>query len=169
MSEQKPKLPKFFLVLRIFGSLLMIAGIALIIVRAVGASGFELMVGGLACLVFGFVVLVGSFAPNMQRIEIKAKRYILHENKEDLADISNQTAEVISRLSRALQRLSKRASKKIKSFARNVARKSTLILNFVRIAEKVNSNIKAGGSRFFNLYYFYPIALCPAQRQFFCS
>lgn len=96
MSEQKPKLPKIYLVLRIFGSLLMIAGIALIIVKAVGASGFELMVGGLACLVFGFVVLVGSFAPNMQRIEIKTKRYILHENKEDLADISNQTAEVIS-------------------------------------------------------------------------
>lgn len=39
----------------------MIAGIALIIVKAVGASGYELMVGGLACLVFGFVVLVGSF------------------------------------------------------------------------------------------------------------
>ena len=96
MSEQKPKLPKFYLVLRIFGSLLMIAGIALIIVKAVGASGFELMVGGLACLFFGLVILVGSFAPNMQRIEIKTKRYILHENKEDLADISNQTAEVIS-------------------------------------------------------------------------
>ena len=96
MSEQKPKLPKFFLVLRIFGSLLMIAGIALIIVKAVGASSYELMVGGNFCLVFGLVVLVGSFVPNMQRIEIKTKRYILHENKEDLADISNQTAEVIS-------------------------------------------------------------------------
>ena len=68
----------------------------MIIIKAVGASGYELMVGGLACLVFGLVVLVGSFAPNMQRIEIKTKRYILHENKEDLADISNQTAEVIS-------------------------------------------------------------------------
>ena len=96
MSEQKPKLPKFFLVLRIFGSLLMIAGIALIIVKAVGANSYELMVGGNFCLVFGLVVLVGSFVPNMQRIEIKTKRYILHENKEDLADISNQTAEVIS-------------------------------------------------------------------------
>ena len=141
----------------------------MIIVKAVGVSGFELMVGGLACLVFGFVVLVGSFAPNMQRIEIKTKRYILHENKEDLADISNQTAEVISPAVTGVAKAVKEASKKIKSFARNVARKSTLILNFVRTAEKVNSNIKAGGSRFFNLYYFCPIVLCPAQRQFFCS
>lgn len=112
MDNNKKKIPTLFLVLRIVGFGLIAAGITLLIlaiatkVPEMGQNGwFEaeekkslLMFGGITCLIFSVPMLVTGFMSKIQKsfskVSIQTTSEIIEENKEDLKNISNTTAEI---------------------------------------------------------------------------
>ena len=109
-NEKQVKKPKIFLVLKILASILIVAGIVLIIVGAVmgnpemssdgwfdaQTSRYGCIFGGVAAIMIGAGLLFAAFAPSIHKMNIKTKKYIIDQNKEDLQDISTQNAEIVS-------------------------------------------------------------------------
>lgn len=104
------KKPKIFLVLKILASVLIVAGIVLIIIGAtmdnpdMSSSGWfdaqssrnGFIFCGVGVLIVGIFLLLTAFVPSFQKINIKTKKYIIDQNKEDLQDISSQAADIVS-------------------------------------------------------------------------
>lgn len=96
------KKPKILLVLKIFGFIgvgISIAGVVLLIT---GFGNFESnnFLIGMFVLVVGFpmasICLGLGFKPEMAKLGAKTYKYIQSENKEDLKDIANTSAEIIN-------------------------------------------------------------------------
>lgn len=96
--------PKIFLVLKIIASILIVAGIVLIVL---GTAVYPMMfngaphgpnpaffVPGMVLLTFSLPILVFSFMPEFKGVAIKITKSILNANKNDLTDIANTTAEI---------------------------------------------------------------------------
>ena len=90
------KTPFTFKILMIIGPILLIAGIVLL---SVGFGNFEnegLFIGGMFLLPIGFITTSLGFTPLISKASIKANKYIIESNKNDLQDISSTSAEIHS-------------------------------------------------------------------------
>ena len=100
MSDNKK--PKYFLVLKIVGFIFLIVGIAGAVISGLNFGNFDnnlFMVGGIMASVgffVGFVCFIIGFMPEIQRIGVKTSKYIQEQNKEDLTDIANTSADISS-------------------------------------------------------------------------
>ncbi len=102
-SNQKPKLPKVYLILKIVGAILFVTGLVLFILSFVlfnsrefgdEVSSMGMRFGGLVCLIFSFVIIFAGFSPNIAKLNVKTKKYVLDQNKEDLQDISSMSGDI---------------------------------------------------------------------------
>lgn len=96
------KKPEHLLVFKIIGFIGIAVGIFGFILSMVGFGDFEsnnFMIGGfLACfgIFVGALGLSVGFRPDIARMSAKTVKYIQQENKEDLKDIVNTSAEISS-------------------------------------------------------------------------
>ena len=94
--------PKYFIVFKIVGFIGIILAIIGFILACKGFDDFEsnnFMIGGLMAtfgLFIGVSCLVMGFRPEITKMSTKSIKYIQQENKEDLKDIINTTAEIAS-------------------------------------------------------------------------
>lgn len=97
-EEKKTKLPKIFIVLRIIAGLLIAVGIVLFILsftlQVDAGASMGIRFGGMTCFIFGFVIMFWGLAPSIQKTMIKTQKHIVSENKEDLKDIANVSADI---------------------------------------------------------------------------
>lgn len=98
-NQNKP--PKIFLALKIVAGILIVLGIVLFIMSFTIGDSFEakassmgLRFGGIVCFIFGLFFMFIGFTPNIQKTMIKTQKHILNENKEDLKDIADTSADV---------------------------------------------------------------------------
>ena len=98
-NQNKP--PKIFLALKIVAGILVVLGIVLFIMSFTIGDSFEaeassigLRFGGIVCFIFGLFFMFIGFTPNIQKTMIKTQKHILNENKEDLKDIADTSADV---------------------------------------------------------------------------
>ena len=115
MGDNKKKLPKIFIVLRIaafigigIAFILFVKGIFIRTLYhimpylysnlwfSITAKRTELYYGGGAVIIFSLFLLLVSYIPKIQKIGIKTQRYIVNENQKDLKDLSNQVADITS-------------------------------------------------------------------------
>ena len=112
MKEKKLQIPKLLLALRIVASVLLAAGVALLIagilkkVPDMGSDGWfdaesaksGLLFGGGSCLMFGCFTMVSGFMPaigkSMSKVSIQTTNEILEENKQELKEIADAQAEI---------------------------------------------------------------------------
>ena len=108
MENTKTQKPIIFLILKIISCVLLATGLVLIISAAskkvpemtsedwfdASRSKSGLIFGGVACLMIGGFLMFMAFFPNIQKTMIKTQNYVINENKEDLKNISNTTAEI---------------------------------------------------------------------------
>ena len=94
--------PKYFIIFKIVGFIGIILAIIGFILACKGFGDFEsnnFMIGGLMAtfgLFMGVSCLVIGFRPEITKMSTKSIKYIQQENKEDLKDIINTTAEIAS-------------------------------------------------------------------------
>lgn len=108
------KKPKHFLVLKIIGFICIAVAIAGAILSFTGFGNFEtnnFMIGGiLMCfgMFIGTLCLATGFRPEISKLSAKSERYIINNNKEELTDITNTSADIvddaISQTARAVKR-----------------------------------------------------------------
>ena len=97
MKQQKPV---FFLILKIFALLSLAAAITGFVLVAKGFGDFEsnnFMIGSILASFGIFAAIpcgIFGFTPEINKLNVKARKYQLEENKEDLKDIANTTAEI---------------------------------------------------------------------------
>ena len=98
MSNQKPK---HFLIFKIIGFIGVAVGIVGFILSFSGFGNFKnnnFMIGGfLACfgMFIGITCLVIGFRPEISKLSTKSTKYIINNNKDDLTDITNTSADII--------------------------------------------------------------------------
>ena len=112
-ENQKPKL---FLVLKILGFTMIVIGLAVLIVglnMKVPEDNFDMIFGnsvqnrmdaitkknftifgGVACIMFSIPILSVGFSIEIKKMGIKTKKYVLEENREDLSNIADITADI---------------------------------------------------------------------------
>lgn len=96
------KKPKFLLILKILGFVFIGVAIAGAVIAFKGFGDFEsnnFMLGGIMSSLGSFAgisCLVVGFMPAMTKGMTKTARYIQEENKEDLKDMANTSAEINS-------------------------------------------------------------------------
>ena len=96
------KKPKHFLIFKILGIIGLIVAIFGIVLTFTGFGNFEsnkFMLGGILTsfgFILGFVGLIIGFSPEIAKMNTKSIKYIQGENKEDLTDIANNTADITS-------------------------------------------------------------------------
>ncbi len=104
-NKQKPKLPKVYLVLKIVGSILFLIGLILFILSFVifnerefnsEVSSMGMRFGGLTCIIFSLVIIFMGFSPSIAKINVKTRKYVMDQNKEDLQDISSMGGDIAS-------------------------------------------------------------------------
>ena len=94
------KKPLHFLVLKIVGAMGIAAAIVGIVLSVSGFGDFEsnkFMIGSLLTtfgLFVGISCLVSGFRPELTRMSLKSAKYIQNENKDELGDIINTSAEI---------------------------------------------------------------------------
>lgn len=106
MEKTKMKEPKIFLVLKILAPIMLILGIILIVF---GTAIFpemitrDLVVPNSAFSIPGIIIVFLSipcffiaYMPNINKTMIKTTKYIQEDNKEDLNDIANNSADIMS-------------------------------------------------------------------------
>ena len=97
MKQQKPI---FFLILKILALIFLGATITGIVLSVKGFGDFEsnnFMIGGiLTCFGFflTFTCAIIGFSPEIKKLSIKTHKYQIEENKQDLTDIANATADI---------------------------------------------------------------------------
>ncbi len=108
VDGKQNKLPKIFLIMRIVSIVLAVVGLSLLIVGLCvnvpemsddgwfGSSQQKmgLCFGGGVCLIFSLVTAIWSFTPAIQRVAIKTQKYVMNENKEDLSEIADTSADI---------------------------------------------------------------------------
>ena len=97
MKQQKPII---FLILKILAPLFLAVAITGIVLSVKGFDDFEsnnFMVGGMLAT-FGIfltaICAIFGFSPEIRKLSIKTQKYQIEENKQDLTDIANTTAEI---------------------------------------------------------------------------
>lgn len=96
------KKPKFLLILKILGFVFIGVAIAGAVIAFKGFGDFEsnnFMIGGIMASLGSFAgisCLVVGFMPAMTKGMTKTAKYIQEENKEDLKDMANTSAEINS-------------------------------------------------------------------------
>lgn len=92
--------PKHFLIFKIVGVVGLIAAIIGFVKVITGFGDFEsnnFMIGGFMVtfgLFMGCLFLILGFQPELSKLSTKTHKYIQQENKEDLTDIANTSAEI---------------------------------------------------------------------------
>lgn len=95
-QEKKAKLPKPLLIARIFGIILILAGIGLCITGAViqsssfesHSTGMKLIFSGAGMVMFGGMLILISFASKINRAGLKVSKYMIEDNKTEIKDLS---------------------------------------------------------------------------------
>lgn len=94
------KKPKHYLVLKIVGFIFIAVAIAGIVLTCTMGDDMDMfkISGIMVCFGFfiGIVCLVAGFHPEMAKLATKSAKYIQQQNKTDLTDISNTSAEINS-------------------------------------------------------------------------
>ena len=97
MKQQKPII---FLILKILAPLFLAVAITGIVLSVKGFDDFEsnnFMVGGILTT-FGFFLTfacaIFGFSPEIRNLSVKSQKYHIEENKQDLTDIANATADI---------------------------------------------------------------------------
>ena len=93
-QKNKNKLPIIFLIFKILGLGLIVGGIVVSIVKKNEFGGG--MFPAFPMMGFGLVITVWGFIPNISKMAIKTNRYLQEENKQDLTDIANTSADISS-------------------------------------------------------------------------
>ena len=119
---KKTEKPKHFLVLKIIGIALVMAGIILLILAltskpvdmldngwfASQSSKMGKIFGGAVCLMIGIVVIFAGFTPEIHKMGVKTTKYIQEDNKEGLTDIADTSADIksgaITKTTRAIKK-----------------------------------------------------------------
>ncbi len=102
MNDKKSKPPKLYLILKIIGTILILAGIALIIVSLaikgenIEATRMGYRFGGICGIIIGGFLLYAGFLPLLQKNMIKTQKHIIETNKSDLKDISSDAGDIAS-------------------------------------------------------------------------
>lgn len=100
--------PKLYSILKIIGFSIMAVGLILLIVglttqsKSMGSAGwfesqsakFGIIFGGVACLMIATFLIICGFSPEIAKTQIKTKKYIQDENKEDLKSIVDTGVEI---------------------------------------------------------------------------
>lgn len=100
------KKPKIFLFLKILAPVLLISGIVLIVLgTAVYPETFDghsvapnaaLFAPGMILLPFAIFCFIYAFIPEMNKTNIQTVKYLQQDNKEDLKEIADASAEITS-------------------------------------------------------------------------
>ena len=99
MKERKPT---HFRVLKLLGLLAAAVSVAGIVLLITGFGKFEssrFIIGGMMMsfgLVAAFPCLIIGFSPELTRMRVRSSRYIQNENREDLTELANTSAEIMS-------------------------------------------------------------------------
>ena len=102
MEENRNPKPKHFLLFKILGSVFAVVAVIGFILVFTGFGNFEnnnFMLGGFMStfgLFSSITFLMIGFRPEITRMNTKSARYIQQENKEELTDIANTTADIAS-------------------------------------------------------------------------
>ena len=98
MKQQKPI---FFLILKILALIFLGATITGIVLSVKGFGDFEndnyFMLGGILTtfgIVCTFPCAIIGFSPEIRKLSVKSHKYQIEENKQDLTDIANATADI---------------------------------------------------------------------------
>lgn len=121
MSENKIKEPKHFIVFRILGILMLIAGITLVVLSCtvlgekfmenVVAPNPAALVPGLFMIVISIGLISAGFSPKIAKLSAKGARYIQQETKDEAKEIASTGAEIASE---AITKTAKAVKKGIK-------------------------------------------------------
>ena len=146
VEKRKDTKPKIFLVLKIVGFSLAVAGVVLLILGiatpdpsssnslfAGTAQKMGVIFGGAACLIISISLIFAGFTPSIKRIQVKTTKYIVSDNKEDLTDIATDAADIAEP---ALSKLKKQQNKR--NFAKNAASRSMRMQNSASTVERSN-------------------------------
>ena len=101
MSDNNNK-PTHLFILKVVGFIGIFVAIVGFVLTFKGFGDFEhnyFMIGGFMATMGGFVgvsCLIFGFRPEMMKLSTKTAKYIQEENKEDLADIADTGAEIMS-------------------------------------------------------------------------
>ena len=96
-EKKKGKRISGFWIARIIAILLFAGGLCMIIVNSVrDEESPALIICGCFSIVIGFIVLMFTLLPLMQKGMIKLNKKIIEENKEDLQDLSTTQSEIMS-------------------------------------------------------------------------
>ncbi len=107
-EKKKTKRISGFWIARIIAILLLAGGLCMIIINSVNSEESPaLIICGCFCIPIGFMVLIFSLLPAIQKGMIKLNKHIVEENKEDLQDLSTAQSEI---LSEGVKNLSKAAT-----------------------------------------------------------
>jgi len=117
MEENKNHEPKIFKVLRFIAPCMVVAGVVLIVLASTVFSketwhgkdpNLAFLMPGIALVFFSIPVFFAGFIPKIQKTAIKTQKYLQQENKEDLTDIANTTADItggaITKTTRAIKK-----------------------------------------------------------------
>lgn len=110
MDKNTNEKPRIFLVLKVIGFTLIAIGAILLLagitkrVPDMGADNwFEmkssqmgLIFGGVACGMISVPVLILGFRAEIAKVSTKTAKYIQNETKEDLTEIADNTADIVS-------------------------------------------------------------------------
>ena len=100
--ENENKKPIIFLILKIIGAIFVMVGIVGCVISSKGFGDFEsnnFMIGGIMASIgffIGISCLATGFIPQMSKLSIKTTKYLQQENKEDLTDIADTSADIAS-------------------------------------------------------------------------
>lgn len=108
MKENKA--PKVYLILKIIGFLMIAVGAVLIIVGLIqnvpsmgddswfnaSTTRMGLIFGGLACCLFGIFLTITGFTPSIMKVQIKTQKHVINENADDLKNIADTGADIVS-------------------------------------------------------------------------
>ena len=95
------KKPKHFFIFKIIGFIGIVVGIIGLVLSFLGFGNFEnnnFMIGGfLACfgIFIGISCLAIGFRPEILKLSTKSTKYIINDNKDDLTDITNTSADIV--------------------------------------------------------------------------
>ena len=95
------KKPKHFIVLKIIGFIAIALAIAGIVLTFVGFGDFEsnnFIIGSIMTtfgLFAGTTCLIIGFGPEFAKMQTKTTKYIQQQNKQDLTEIANTSADIV--------------------------------------------------------------------------
>ena len=100
MENNKNRLPKFYIKMRIAGFVMLAIGFGLLIPGIIMTTKGDMMIGliipGAMLSMFSIIPIFFSFTPVFERAMIERHRYVQNQAKEDLTEIADNTADITS-------------------------------------------------------------------------